>query len=257
MSTTNLKEIYLDLLKNTLIDNMYGKKYCTLNDGSISGEASQKQIEQGSIWPDRAQTMLGSLRMDNLRYCVEYCIDNNIPGDFLEAGVWRGGAIIWMAGILKANNVTDRKIYGADSFEGLPLPDPRYPKDRKDKHHSFTFLSISPQEVRENFRKYNLLDKNIIFIEGFFEESLKNIDTKQLAILRLDGDMYGSAYQTLDLLYDKVSPGGFIINDDHPARKSSLGAKTAVIDFRGERNIMSEMIRIDDNSIFWQKGVNK
>ena len=105
-------------------------------------------------------------------------------------------------------------------------------------------------EVKNNFKKYNLLDENIKFIKGFFEHSLKNTDIDKLAILRLDGDMYSSTIQVLEYLYNKVSKGGFIIIDDYGAVK---GCKLAVDDFRKKRNIISELKVIDWTGRYWIK----
>src|SRR5438132_2136885 len=85
-----------------------------------------------------------------------------IPGDFIETGVWRGGCCILMRGILAANGVTDRRVYVADSFAGLPPPDAeRYAADAGDPHHTFKELSISIEQVRENFARYGLLDDQV------------------------------------------------------------------------------------------------
>ena len=166
----------------------------------------------------------------------------------IETGVWRGGATILMAGLNKYYK-ENRKVYVADSFEGLPLPDKRYPHDNGDIHHTFDYLSVSVDEVKNNFKKYDLLDDNIIFIKGFFEHSLKNTSIDKLSLLRLDGDMYSSTIQVLENLYEKVSPGGYIIIDDYAAP----AVKTACTDFRKANNITSEIFTIDWTGVYWIK----
>jgi O-methyltransferase len=153
-----------------------------------------------------------------------------------------------MKGILKAYN-SDKKVFVADSFEGLPPPDPKYPADRGDTHHTIKILAVSLEEVNQNFKKYDLLDENVVFIKGFFEHTIPNAPVDKLSILRLDGDMYSSTIQVLESLYHKVSVGGYIIVDDwclHNCRK-------AVNDFRERRNITDEIINIDGIGVFWKK----
>lgn len=245
-----IKNMYCDLLRDSLLDSIYGKQKQIDGDGHVTDYACDEQVLTGTYWPERAHTMIGKIRMDNVRYCVEQCLCNNVPGDLIETGVWRGGATIFMKGILKANDDTTRKVFVADSFEGLPKPEPnKYPADINDMHSTFPFLSVSDEEVRNNFKAYNLLDDNVIFIKGFFENSLKKAPIKKLAILRLDGDMYSSTIQVLETLYDKVSKGGFVIVDDY----SLVGARTAVDDFRGKRKIINQLIKIDDYSVYWIK----
>ena len=248
--TQDLKDTYLDLLKNCLLDNVYGNQVLF---GNSNQYATKKQIEEGIYWPARAHTMIGEKRLDNIRYCIEQCLEQNIEGNLIETGVWRGGATIFMKGVLKAYNVNDRKVFVADSFEGLPPPDPsRYPTDRNDPHHTFKFLSVSLEEVIRNFRAYNLLDDNVIFVKGYFEHSLKNTQIDKLAILRLDGDMYSSTIHVLDQLYDKVTLGGFIIVDDY----TLIGARTAIFDFRRKHNIVDSIVTIGDGySAYWRKGL--
>lgn len=201
----------------------------------------------------RTHTMLERTRLDEIKYCLEYCLKNDIPGDFIETGVWRGGACIFAKGVLEARNVKNRKVYVADSFEGLPKPEPeKYPLDKEDRHYTYDYLRVSQEEVESNFRIYNLLDENVIFVKGFFEHSLPKLDMKSLAVLRVDCDMYSSTTQVLEALYDKLSVGGFIILDDFAKVSHSYHAKDAVIHFRNKRNITEKMIR-DNYSAYWQK----
>jgi len=78
-------------------------------------------FEEGRGWSPYAETMIGFNRLNNLQKCIEDVLLNNIPGDFIEAGVWRGGATIFMKGVLESFGVNDRVVWVADSFEGLPV----------------------------------------------------------------------------------------------------------------------------------------
>jgi len=245
-----MEHLYLDLLKNCLLDNIYKNQKILGRNSTIIGNVTSEQIENGSYWPERAHTMIGLKRLNNIQFCVESCIKNNIEGDLIETGVWRGGATIFMKGILKAYNNKNKKVYVADSFEGLPKPDvDKYPIDTGDNHHKIQLLSVSKEEVEDNFKAYDLLDDNVVFIKGFFETSLKNTNINKLALLRIDCDMYSSTMQMLEQLYDKVSIGGFIIVDDY----ALIGAKNAVDDFRKKRNITDKLQKIDWTGVFWQK----
>lgn len=211
---------------------------------------SEADRKEGLIWPGYAHTMIGLKRLDNLQYCAETVIRENVPGDFIETGVWRGGSCIFMRAIMAAHGVTDRKVYVADSFEGLPKPDAeKYKSDEGDKHHEYQALAISVEEVRGNFEKYGLLDEQVVFLKGWFKDSLPKAPIKSLAILRLDGDMYESTMDALNNLYDKLSPGGFCIVDDYVLPC----CEAAVRDYRNKHGITSEIKEIDRAGRYWRK----
>jgi len=211
---------------------------------------SVTQREDGKIWPLYAETMIGLKRLNNLQMCVETVIGDQVKGDLIETGVWRGGACILMAAVLAANSIKDRKVYVADSFEGLPRPDAgTFPADSGDKHHEYNaYLAVSQEEVKENFRKYGLLDDNVVFLKGWFKDTLPSAPIKELAVMRLDGDMYGSTMDALTNLYPKLSRGGFCIVDDY----ALPGCKQAINDYRAAHGIDAEIQPIDEDSVFWR-----
>ena len=205
----------------------------------------------GTDWSPMAHPMIGRKRLDNLQNCIQHVLVNRIPGDFIETGVWRGGATIFMRAMLKAWGDTSRIVWVADSFEGLPEPDGlNYPKDRGDTHHTYSELAVSLQTVQENFRKYALLDDQVRFLKGWFKDTLPTAPIEKLAILRLDGDMYESTMDGLKNLYAKLSRGGFLIVDDYGAVPA---CKDAVHDFRRDNKISEEIIEIDWGGVYWQK----
>lgn len=205
---------------------------------------------EGCIWPGYADTMIGLKRLDNLQYCIEAVLSEGVKGDLIETGVWRGGACIFMRAVLAAYGIEDRKIFVADSFEGLPKPDAeKYPADKGDKHHIHTYLVISKEDVENNFRRYGLLDNQVVFLKGWFKDTLPQAPIEKLSILRLDGDMYGSTMESLESLYPKLASGGFCIIDDY----ALLGCKSAVNDFRSKHTIDSEMKKIDWSGRYWRK----
>jgi O-methyltransferase len=199
--------------------------------------------------PINAETMIGVLRLVNVVNLLTDCFKNGIEGDLVETGVWRGGCCILMNGITQEYSENHRKIHLFDSFEGLPAP--YIKEDTGDTYHQLEWLKVSVDEVKSNFEKYGLLTDNLVFHKGFFKDSMKNVDDiTKIAVLRLDGDMYCSTMEVLEGLYDKVTPGGFVIIDDW----SYASARNALTDFiskRGEQ--MPRMIDIDIHGAYFKK----
>jgi O-methyltransferase len=227
---------YFAVLKKLLTDTMHGE---STSDLFISGKISYSKII----------TMINTKRLNNIQFCLEEVIKNNIPGDILEAGVWRGGAVIFIRAVLKFYNIENKKVFAADSFEGLPEPDKDYPVDRDAYFHELSYLAVGLDEVKRNFQKFNMLDEQVVFLKGWFKDSFKDPPFEKLAVLRLDGDMYSSTWETLTLLYDKVSPGGYIIVDDY----ALSGCKAAIDQFRSTRNIIQPLEKVDNSCVYWQK----
>jgi len=204
----------------------------------------------GQDWPATAETMIGLFRMDNLHGCLLDVLHRNVPGDFAEVGVWRGGAGIMMRAVLKALGDTRRTVWLADSFRGLPEPDAElYPADAGDKHATIPELAVSAEQVRQNFELYGLLDNQVRFLEGWYRDTLPRAPIDRLALLHLDCDMYESNILALRSLYPKLSPGGYVIVDDYGALPA---CRQAVTDFRREFGIETEMRKIDWTGVFWQ-----
>lgn len=211
--------------------------------------ATEKR-EEGRLWPGYADTMIGLRRLNNLHFCADTAIREGIEGDFIETGVWRGGACIFMRAVLAAHGIKNRRVFVADSFEGLPKPDPeKFPADAGDKHYTRTFLAVSKEQVEDNFRKYGLLDDQVVFLKGWFKDTLPNAPIEKLAVLRLDGDMYGSTMYALTNLYRKLSRGGFCIIDDY----ALSGCKEAVDDFRSQNGIKTALEEVDWSGRYWRK----
>ena len=201
----------------------------------------------GRDWPEfLGFTMIGERRLRNIVDSVCYVVEHQIPGQFMEAGVWRGGASIMMKATLNALGQT-RKVYLADSFQGMPKAN--HPKDSIDIS-AVDVLSVSEQDVLANFEKFNLLDDNVITIPGFFSDSLPTANIPPLAILRLDADMYESTLTCLNILFDKVVKGGVIIIDDYFSWKS---CREAVGDFFESRKISPSIVQIDQDSAYFIK----
>lgn len=210
---------------------------------------SDAERQEGQLWPMYAHTMIGMKRLDNLQFCVEDALARGVPGDLIETGVWRGGACILMRAILAAHGITNRRVFVADSFQGLPEPDGRYPQDAGAGFHTQSFLAVSRADVEESFRRFGLLDSQVVFLEGWFKDTLPKATIDQIAVMRLDGDMYASTMDALNALYSKLAPGGYCIIDDYALD----GARKATDDFRKQHTIRSELKKVDFTGVYWRK----
>ena len=277
LGKTDPANMYLDLLKKTITGAIYAESDIILGK-TTRGQAGWKRRlanavgiavssvglelvykraydpslrENGRDWPVHADSMIGLRRMDNLQYCMDDVLKNGIPGDFIETGVWRGGATIFMRALLKARGEETRNVWVADSFEGLPKPDRhRYPADSGDTHHRLATLRVGVDQVKHNFSRYGMLDQRVCFLVGWFKDTLPTAPIDRLAILRLDGDMYESTQQAIEALYPKLSVGGYCIVDDYGMIP---GCRRAITDYRNINNISDEILDIDGIGVYWQK----
>jgi len=261
-----LRRRYLDLMKGALTHTLYRPMDVRFeNAGYVVGEEMRESVEKefskenfdwadvradGRDWPRFAQSMVGLKRLDNIEQCVVRVLEDGVPGDLIETGVWRGGAVILMRAILEAYGDTDRAVYAADSFEGLPPPDPStYPADAGSRLHDAEPLAVARSEVERNFRLYGLLDNRVRFLEGWFADTLPTVADRTWSVIRLDGDMYGSTIDALENLYPQLAVGGFLIVDDYgfdPCRQ-------AVTDYRDAHGIDDPVESIDWLGAFWRR----
>ena len=266
--------LYLDLLKKCLRRDGFEEPYHLINPARASTAGrlytpvrallERRNLvvvqrvpaatrEAGEYWPASAETMLSPARLDNIQACVTQVIEDGVPGDLIETGVWRGGATILMRAVLAAYGDDSRKVWVADSFQGLPPPDPeRYPADRGDTHWQWEQLAASADHVRANFERYGLLDDRVEFLQGWFRDTLPDAPIDRLAVLRVDGDMYEGTIDPLRHLYPKLSPGGFVIVDDY-GDPNLAGCRKAVDDYRTEQSITEPITPIDSMGVFWRK----
>lgn len=239
------------------------KSYVTavvFNDAEKSVRVSAKQIylgpfnkekrKGGEDWTYLGDTMSGWARIDNVRDLLHDVFKHNVIGDYIETGVWRGGSSVFARAVIAAAGETDRVSYVCDSFVGLPPGDRAL--DKADKNwDNWPYLEIPVEVVVNNFQKYALLDSNVVFVKGFFNETMLPLskEIKHLSVMRLDGDMYESTVDVLYRLYDKLSIGGYVIMDDW----AKFPSRTACEDFFKVHGIQPEIIGIDKLSAYWQK----
>jgi len=268
----DVRSLYLDLLRRNLtrfgmpermparwspMRRLLLKGFNTIHPMSNPTGVSASPFGQGARdlgldCPAEAETMIGMQRLTSLQRCVETVLADDIPGDLVECGVWRGGACILMRAVLAAYGDETRSVWLADSFEGLPPGDAaNFKADKGIRLDRFSFvLAVSEAEVRANFERYGLLDDRVRFLPGWFKDTLHDAPIDRIAVLRLDGDLYESTIQALDGLYPRLSPGGFCIIDDYHAM---VPCRQAVTDFRAKHAISADIVDIDGSGVLWRK----
>jgi hypothetical protein len=242
---------YLELLKGTLTDTIFAP------EPNLGEPGSGEHFVRHYFRSPRPLTCVPRRRLDQVESCVRRVVADGVPGDLLEAGVWRGGVAIFMRAALLEMSVSDRDVWVADSFQGLPEPDAaRYPKEAATWEspvlREIDHLAVSLDRVETAFRALGLLDERVRFLPGWFSETLPGAPITRLAVLRLDCDLYESTRDVLTNLYDRVSPGGFIIVDDY-AVDTLFDCRAAVDEFRAARGIVAPLEFVDTHCCSWRK----
>jgi hypothetical protein len=138
MINDNARAAYLDHMRDSLTGRL--DRDAPLPSSGVDGYRDEYR-ENGWDWPGTAPSMIGVRRMENVRRECERVLQENVPGDFIETGVWRGGACIMMRAVLKAYGITDRP-----SLPPTPLPArlPRHGVRAPTRKQTFTATRISP-----------------------------------------------------------------------------------------------------------------
>lgn len=242
-----MRALFLDSIGNSLVGKLNRDPPLPSCDITYYDETYR---ENGWDWPSGAPSMIGAKRMLNLRRECERVLLQNVPGDFMETGIWRGGASIMMRAVLAAYGITDRRVIAADSFAGLPPPSQGVSADAGAYLQNRPEFSISLEEVEATFARYGLLDGQVVFLKGLFKDTLPVAPVETLAVLRLDGDMYESTMDGLVNLYGKVSVHGSVIVDDYFLFEAQ---RAAVDEYRALHGIMDAIHKIDDFGAYWVK----
>jgi hypothetical protein len=244
---TALRASYLDLMRDSLVGHL--NRDPPLPACNVEGFRHEFR-ENGWDWPSLAPSMIGAKRMNNVRRECERVIKAGIPGDFMETGVWRGGACIMMRAVLKAYQIGDRRVIAADSFAGPPPASGRIAANAEADFHGRNDFVVPIEEVQAAFARYGLLDGQVVFLQGLFKDTLPMAPVETLAVLRLDGDLYESTMDGLVNLYHKLSAGGTLIVDDYYLFDAQ---RQAVDDYRAANHIADSLIQIDRFGGYWIK----
>lgn len=206
------------------------------------------------IYPKaQPHTMTSLSRMYALYKATRYVIDNNIPGDIVECGVWQGGSMMVSAFSLLDQKNTTKKLYLYDTFEGMSKPTEKdepltstrdtLTKWNELQSDGFNKWDYSPlEEVQKNVFSTQYPKENILFIKGKVEDTIPKTIPEKISILRLDTDWYESTYHELVHLFPRLAVGGVLIIDDYGHWK---GAHDAVDQYFKENNIPMLLNRID------------
>jgi len=261
LKTMNVEEhaafMYIQMIKSFVSGVVFNEAEMSvrgwLNHNYQRTQALDLELrKQGKDWTYAGDTMTGWARLDNVYNLLKDVIENGIEGDYIETGVWRGGSSLFAKATMMALDPSSRRVsYVCDSFRGLPPGNQIL--DKADVGWDGTpYLEVTSEVVANNFIKYGMLDENVVFVKGFFNETMPPLKEKvdRFSIMRLDGDMYESTVDVLYNLYDKLTLGGYVIMDDW----LGFPSKTAVEDFfqvHGED--LPDIVAIDDLSAYWKK----
>lgn len=239
------RDAYIDLIKRSVANYHY-----------LGGEASFEQFrcvthhdnERGQWSVDqgaRPLTLLSKKQMDFLEQAVLVLEERRVPGDYIEAGVWRGGVIILLRALINAYRISERKVFAADTLARIPR-NGRTRDDAVDNGNGRWGASLA--ELKKNIERFGLLDDRIGFVVGRFDESLKSLTNEKFSLLRLDSDTYESIETSLEYLYPQLSSEGIIIVDDWRLPE----CRSAVRDYRLRHAITDEICECDGNA-YWVK----
>lgn len=236
---------------------------------ALTGDLLKTPLEDGAEFDQHSRdavggcsycySMMGNVRMNNVQDLLLKVLEARVPGDVVETGVWRGGGTILMKRILDLFAAKEgRHTYACDSFEGLP----QAVSDHDDNWwHNNHWFNAGLDDVKDNFRRFNVLDESVHFVKGYFTDTLPSLKRemeqkgRRIALLRGDGDMYASYTHILYNLYPLLSVGGYFICDDCPKIKAAMDA---VSEFREAHSIDDPMISVNgsDYGMFWRKSTN-
>lgn len=241
MLSPKTNALYRELMKRAVTNYLYLGAELELDEFKAFDRYYERRGRRTgwTIGPlSRPTTLLGLKQLDRIEAAMLETLRRKVPGDYLEAGVWNGGATVFMAAVLESMGMSRRRsVWVCDSFAGIPPS--RYVKgDPVDLWPDRWCASLST--VRGNFRRFGLLGPNVRFVRGSFERTLHRAGIGRLALARLDGDSYESTMVALAALYPKLSVGGYLIIDDWHLPS----CRQAVLDFRDAFGISE---RIDES----------
>jgi O-methyltransferase len=208
----------------------------------------------------RNNTMTTFKRCCSLWDLSQRLIRQNIPGAFVECGVWLGGSAGLM-GLAIESTSQNRQIHLFDSFQGLPEPGPsdgaaakEYSGGRGDGRLApISRCDATLEQVQTFlFERLRLNSGRIQFHVGWFQQTIPAIANQlgPVAMLRLDGDWYESTQVCLQHLYPKLSPGGVVILDDYYCWE---GCRKATDEYREAHGIAAPIVQVDLDCGYWIK----
>ncbi len=169
----------------------------------------------------RGHTMTSPERLFGLIEGVRYVVRHDLPGAFVECGVYKGGSMMAVALTLMELGVTDRDLYLYDTFEGMPAPTEEdvdlygTPASEHFDSLSGNWLACSLERVREALLGTGYPAERLHFLAGKVEDTIPGSAPEQIGLLRLDTDWYASTLHEMNHLWPRLVSGGVLIVDDY------------------------------------------
>ncbi|WP_418316440.1 TylF/MycF/NovP-related O-methyltransferase [Piscinibacter sakaiensis] len=171
-------------------------------------------------------SMVSDERLFATILACKHVIEQGIPGDFVECGVYKGGNAILAKMLFDAAGV-ERRVWLFDTFLGMTKPLPvdvdtgtgedalrHYASMDRGDHNDWVYCPID--QVKSHFEAAGLLDDKVVFVQGDVLQTLAQpLLPEQIAVLRLDTDWYESTLKELQVLYPRLSVGGALLIDDY------------------------------------------
>jgi O-methyltransferase len=185
---------------------------------------------------------------------VDYIIKNDIPGSFVECGVFRGGNIVAIIQRLLELGIDDRDIYLYDTFSGMPRPDAVdayidgepalavWEQLQIDDEGSSDWVNCSIETVKKWVNAQGYPEARIHYVEGLVEDTIPQKIPEEIALLRLDTDFYKSTRHELEYLYPLLRQRGVLIIDDYG---TFYGAKLATDEYFEKIGFAPYLARVD------------
>lgn len=201
----------------------------------------------------KAYTMTSPERIFSLCDAVRYIHENNIQGDVVECGVWKGGSMMAVADTLLSLNDDGRHLHLFDTFEGMAPPTENDVDIGGMKAEQLLLTSDRAQEdsvwcragldtVKSAVGSIGYPADKIHYIQGMVEQTVPQYVPEKIALLRLDTDWYESTRHEMEHLFPRLVRGGVLIIDDYGHWQ---GARKAVDEYIRQHGIRIMLNRID------------
>ncbi len=263
---------YLELLKGALLDAHYlenevrldllssqqGKARCSplkLRDPVRQDQEAFRRVFRERFSPGGPPNTpapsfvpyagMGRTQLEHLHKSLDTIRLDEVEGDLVECGTGRGGAAIFMRAYLDAWELPKRRVFVADRFRASPEPDtsPTLPPN------GVAGFRADLNIVRDGFDRFGVLDDRVAFLEGPASATLRDAPIERIALLRIGAGARSDARDALELLYDRVTPGGVVVID----QRAGEAVPEEIEVFRRDRGITTQIERVDAEAIAWRK----
>jgi cephalosporin hydroxylase len=220
--------------------------------------AGKLDDDRGNVLGYFPYSTMGRTRLDHLERCLDIVRVERVAGDLVECGTGRGGGAIFLRGYAATWEMNNRRVWVADTFRAMPMMETNL--DQADQE-AVELLGGGPglpdlradlNMVREAFKRFDLFDNRLRFLQGEYGDTLPGAAIESIALLRIGDDVDDQAGDILEALYDRVSPGGFVVIEDH----LSPASRTAIEEFRAKRSIDEPLEQIDWSGAYWRKALD-